>query len=74
MKNFKYKVLISVLVFVAVAVVTIVVTRVNEEERSGKTTMSGATLPIVYMVSENGTSFNPLHGYVTNVDESMLNV
>ena len=72
LKNFKYKVLISVLVFVAVAVVTIVVTRVNEEERSGKTTMSGATLPIVYMVSENGTSFNPLHGYVTNVDESML--
>ena len=34
--------------------------------------MTEAALPIVYMVSESGTSFNPLHGYVTNVDESML--
>lgn len=60
------------MVFVVVAVVTIVVTRVTEEERSGKTTMSEATLPVVYMISENGTQFNPLHGYVTNIDESML--
>ena len=72
MKNFKYKVLISILVFILVAVVTIVLTRVTEEERSGKTVMTEAALPIVYMVSESGTSFNPLHGYVTNVDESML--
>lgn len=72
MKNLKYKVLISILVFIFVAVVTIVLTRVTEEERSGKTVMTEAVLPIVYMVSESGTSFNPLHGYVTNVDESML--
>ena len=60
------------MVFILVAVVTIVLTRVTEEERSGKTVMTEAVLPIVYMVSESGTSFNPLHGYVTNVDESML--
>ena len=72
LKNFKYKVLISILVFILVAVVTIVLTRVTEEERSGKTVMTEAALPIVYMVSESGTSFNPLHGYVANVDESML--
>lgn len=72
MKNFKYKVLISILVFVAVAVITIVLTHVAEEEQSGTSVMSGATLPVVYMVSEGGKEYNLLHGYVTNVDESML--
>ena len=72
LKNFKYKVLISILVFVAVAVVTIVLTRATDEVRSGKVTMSPATLPVVYMISEEGHEFNLLHGYVTNIDESML--
>lgn len=72
LKNFKYKVLISVFVFVAVAVTTIVLTHVTEEEHSGTSVMSGATLPVVYMVSEGGKEYNLLHGYVTNVDESML--
>ncbi len=72
MKNFKYKVLISILVFVAVAVVTIVLTRATDEVRSGKVAMSSSTLPVVYMISEEGHEFNLLHGYVTNIDESML--
>ena len=36
LKNFKYKVLISILVFVAVAVITIVLTRATDEVRSSK--------------------------------------
>ena len=72
MKNFKYKVLISILVFVLVAVGTIILTRVADEEKPGKSVMSAATLPVVYMVSEGGQEYNLLHGYVTNVDESML--
>ena len=72
MKNFKYKVLISILVFVLVAVGTIILTRVADEEKPGKSIMSAATLPVVYMVSEGGQEYNLLHGYVKNVDESML--
>lgn len=72
MKNFKYKVLISILVFVVVAVGTIILTRVAEEEKPAKSVMSAATLPMVYMVSEGGQEYNLLHGYVNNVDESML--
>ncbi|MGN1186897.1 MAG: hypothetical protein ACI4R6_00250, partial [Lachnospiraceae bacterium] len=72
MKNFKYKVLISILVFVLVAVGTIILTRVADEEKPAKSVMSAATLPVVYMVSEGGQEYNLLHGYVTNVDESML--
>lgn len=72
MKNFKYKVLISIFVFVAVAVVTIVLTRATDEVHSGKAVMSTAELPVVYMISEEGQEFNLLHGYVTNIDESML--
>lgn len=72
LKNFKYKVLISILVFVAVAVITIVLTRATDEVRSSKENMSAATLPVVYMISEGGQEFNLLHGYVSNIDESML--
>ena len=72
LKNFKYKVLISILVFVAVAVVTIVLTRATEDVRSGKEAMVSATLPAVYMISEEGQEFNLLHGYASNIDESML--
>ena len=72
LKNFKYKVLISFLVFVAVAVITIVLTRATDEVRSSKENMSAATLPVVYMISEGGQEFNLLHGYVSNIDESML--
>ena len=72
MKNFKYKVLISIFVFVAVAVVTIVLTRATDEVHSGKAVLSTAALPVVYMISEEGQEFNLLHGYVTNIDESML--
>ena len=72
LKNFKYKVLISILVFVAVAVITIVLTRATDEVRQSKENMSAATLPVVYMISEGGQEFNLLHGYVSNIDESML--
>lgn len=72
MKNLKYKVLISILVFVAVAVLTIVLTRVAEEEDSGKTVMAPSSLPVVYMVSEGGTEYNLLHGYTAAIEESML--
>ena len=72
LKNFKYKVLISILVFVAVAVITIVLTRATDEVRSSKENMSAATLPVVYMISEGGQEFNLLHGYVSNIDESMF--
>lgn len=72
LKNFKYKVLISILVFVAVAIITIVLTRATDEVRSSKENMSAATLPVVYMISEGGQEFNLLHGYVSNIDESML--
>lgn len=72
LKNFKYKVLISILVFVAVAVITIVLTRATDEIRQSKENMSAATLPVVYMISEGGQEFNLLHGYVSNIDESML--
>ena len=72
LKNFKYKVIISILVFVAVAVVTIVLTRATEDVHSGKEAMGTATLPAVYMISEEGQEFNLLHGYVSNIDESML--
>ena len=47
MKNFKYKVLISILVFVVVAVGTIILTRVAEEEKPVKSVMSAAALPVV---------------------------
>ncbi len=72
MKNLKYKVIISILVFILVAAATFIVTRVAEEEQSTKSTMGNATLPMVYMVSEGGNEYNLLHGYVTNIDESML--
>lgn len=72
LKNFKYKVLISILVFVAVAVITIVLTWATDEVRQSKENMSAATLPVVYMISEGGQEFNLLHGYVSNIDESML--
>ena len=72
MKNFKYKVLISLFVFIFVAVATVLLTRVTEEEESGSVRMKSATLPLVYMVSEGGHEYNLLHGYVTNIDETML--
>lgn len=72
MKNLKYKVIISILAFVMVAVATFVVTRVAEEEQSTRSVMGDAGLPLVYMVSEGGNEYNLLHGYVTNIDESML--
>jgi len=37
------------------------------------TTMDSATLPIVMMQTENGTLFNELHGYATDVNASLLN-
>lgn len=72
MKNFKYKVIISLIVFIAVSVVTIMFTRENDSEYRRKENMSGATLPLVYMISEEGNEFNPLYGYVNAFDETML--
>jgi len=37
------------------------------------TTMDAATLPIVMMQTENGTLFNELHGYTSDVNASLLN-
>ena len=72
MKNLKYKILISVFIFITVAVSTVVLTTVKEDEIVSKTTMEQAKLPVVYMVSEGGISYNLLHGYATSVDENML--
>lgn len=37
------------------------------------TTMDSATIPVVMMKTENGTFFNSMHGYTSEVDATLLN-
>ena len=69
-KNFKYFVLASA--FLVTAILTFL--SINYKlELPISTTMDVATLPIVEMQTQNGTLFNELHGYITDVDASLLN-
>jgi len=70
LKNLKFYVL--AIAFVVTAVLTFL--SINYKlELPITTTMDAATLPIVVMRTENGTAFNELHGYTTDVDASLLN-
>lgn len=69
-KDFKYFVL--VVAFIVTAILTFL--SINYKlELPVSTTMDAATIPIVMMQTENGTLFNELHGYTTDVDASLLN-
>ena len=70
MKNLKYKIIVSILVFIAVIVVTVIMTRVSEVKNDSTKGMTSATLPTVSMLTNDGQRYNLLHGYITDVDES----
>lgn len=69
-KRLKYFVLIAT--FIATGVITFLSLNFTMEMPT-TTTMDSATLPVVMMQTENGTLFNELHGYTSDVDASLLN-
>lgn len=75
MKN-RYFAKLKYVILGALFLVTAVITFVSMNYQSAlpsTTTMTEATLPIVMMETEEGTLFNQLHGYTSNVEESLLN-
>lgn len=66
------KIVILIIVFFIAAVITYI--SINLKDVSPvSTSMDDATLPIVTMKTDNGTLFNELHGYTSDVDASLLN-
>ena len=68
---------LRVAAYLAVFVVTAVLTYIFAisdvtKEGASTSTMTDAGLPVVYMVTEEGTSYNYLHGYTKNMDVSQL--
>lgn len=66
------KPVILIILFFITAIITYIT--INLSDTSPVTTsMSEATLPVIMMRTENGTLFNELHGYTSDVDASLLN-
>lgn len=69
-KDSKY-VILAVL-FVASAIITFISMNF-EAAQMYTTTMKAATLPVIDMVTEEGTHFNQLHGYTSDIDVATFN-
>ncbi len=69
-KNLKMKHWILGIIFVVTGVLTFLTMELEAEEAS-YTTMSQASLPIVYFKTDAGNSYNALHGYTEEIDSTM---
>lgn len=69
-KILKMKHWILGIIFVVTGVLTFLTMELEAEEAS-YTTMSQATLPVVYFKTSGGNSYNALHGYTQEIDSTM---
>lgn len=69
-KDSKYVILAAL--FVASAIITFISMNF-EAAQMYTTTMKAATLPVIDMVTEEGTHYNQLHGYTSEIDVAAFN-
>lgn len=76
MKRTEKKISSKYLLLGIIFIVTLVVTFLSmgfEPVLPSATTMTEATLPVVAMLTEEGSEFNSLHGYTEDINQSLIN-
>ena len=72
MKILRLRIALYIIAFVATFAITYLLKTDGATDKTDTRTMSEAGLPVVYMVSEEGTGYNYLYGYNSEINYSEL--
>lgn len=72
LKILKLRIALYIIAFVATFAITYLLKTDGATDKTDTRTMSEAGLPVVYMVSEEGTGYNYLYGYNSEINYSEL--
>ena len=72
MKILRLRIALYIIAFVATFAITYLLKTDGAADKTDTRTMSEAGLPVVYMVSEEGTGYNYLYGYNSEINYSEL--